>query len=269
MFAFATSAFAALQGCKFDPPPDVPSDATPDAADPDAPMVTVDGPEARGGANVTWDLRTTNPERDEISAPCPAGATHAVIYSLPTDGSTPYEDRWPCSDGAGTASDLPPGEYQVWVRLSDGSGQTRYAESERRTVTVTAGGNATVPPFRIFADRAFYRVGWNLRNAGGTAVTCGQVAGLTQVSSRAPGDGANGWQTLVPCAQGLAPALAITVPMPSALTGGGAQYNIAIGLLNAQGQSIASAAPIVPSPARALDYGNEIQDLGFVEITVP
>ena len=264
-FALATVASAVLHGCKFDPPADV----LPDAGDLDAPMITADGPDEDGALNVTWDLRSTNAQRDEISAPCPAGATHAVIFSLPTGGSTPYEDRWPCGDGAGTASDLPAGEYQVWVRLSDGSGQTRYAESESRTVTVTAGGTATVPPFRIFVDRGFYRVGWTLRNAGGTAVTCGSVAGLTQVSILATGAGANAWETLVPCAQGLAPALAITVPMPSELTAGGAQYAIAIDLLNAQGQSIASATPIAPSPARALDYGNEIEDLGFVEITVP
>ena len=42
----------------------------------------------------------------------------------------------------------------------------------------------------------------------------------------------------------------------------------AIALLNAQGDSIGDAPPIAASPDRALNYGNEYQDLGRVDIVV-
>jgi len=233
--------------------------------------IIVSDDEDTGNANVSWQLLTTgfsDPNATPVPATCPEGATRAVIYAQPASGGAPFEDRWLCSDLSGFAEKLPADRYTMWVRLTDESFTTRYAETLSQIVDVPAGGTVNVPAFDLYVDRAFYQVGWNLRPAGGPAVNCSQIDGENGVNIQAIDGGGAYWQVQVDCEEGLAPNQTISVATPSSIANGGAQYSVLIDLLNAQNTPIGSAPEITPSPDRALNYGNEIQDLGIVDITV-
>ena len=223
-----------------------------------------------GNANVSWQLLSTDaadPNGADIPGACPPGATRAVIYAQPASGGAPFEDRWLCNDLAGFAEALPADRYTVWVRLTDDAFTTRYAETASQIVDVPAGGTVTVPTFPLYVDRAFYMVGWTL-NGGGAAARCADVPDENGVSITATDGGGGLWNVDVDCEEGEAPSQTVTEPIPSSLAGPGAQYTVAVALLNAQNQSIGDAPAITPSPDRALNYGGEYQDLGIVDIVL-
>lgn len=233
--------------------------------------IIVSGDDSTGSANVAWNLRSFNDSTGQvITAGCPAGANRAVIYALPEgQAADPYEDRYFCSDGAGTAADLPVGRYTMWVRLTDDAYVNRFAESASQIVDITKGGSAIVPAYDIQVDHAYYQLSWSLHPGGGAAVPCSSVATENGVSIMASDAGGGPFlETLVDCEEGLAPLSTISRPLPSAL-GNGRQYTIDVTLLNQQDQVIGTIpTPILPSVDRALDYGNKFVDLGIVNITV-
>ena len=231
--------------------------------------IIVSDDEDTGNANVSWRLLSTDaadPNGADIPGACPEGATRAVIYAQAASGGAPFEDRWLCNDLAGFAEKLPADRYTMWVRLTDESFTTRYAETASQIVDVPAGGTVTVPTYDLYVDRAFYVVGWNLRDDVGAAIPCSNVDGENGVSITATDAGGGLWNVDVDCEEGLAPSQTVTEPIPSSLAGPGAQYTVAVSLLNAQNQSIGDAPAITPSPDRALNYGGEYQDLGIVDI---
>lgn len=237
------------------------------AASQAAGCIIVDDDEDTGNINVTWDTVTADANGNPVQANCPAGASSAIIYSLleGAPAGDAYIDKYNCGDFAGTAADLPSGRYTVWVRLTDTSEATRFAESAAQVIDVPVGGS-TSADFQIFNDHAFYLAGWNLRPNGGAAIPCSQVAGENGVSITATDSGGALLDTTVDCEEGLAPLQTITRPLPSSLSG--AQYSIVFSLLNAQDQSIGDSQTLTPSPERSLDYGNEYQDLGIVDINL-
>ena len=232
--------------------------------------IIVSGDDSTGSANVAWNLRSFNDSTGQvITAGCPAGANRAVIYALPEgQAADPYEDRYFCSDGAGTAADLPVGRYTMWVRLTDDAYVNRFAESASQIVDITKGGSAIVPAYDIQVDHAYYQLSWSLHPGGGAAVPCSSVSTENGVSIMAM-DAAGGpyLETLVDCEEGLAPLSTISRPLPSGL-GNGRQYVLSIDLLNQQDISIGMAPNVAPSADRALDYGNKFVNLGEQQITV-
>lgn len=220
-----------------------------------------------GDALVTWALLSADANGTAIPAGCPSGATSAIIYALP-DGAPAgdaYIDKYDCAAGGGAAADLPEGRYLVWVRLTDTSEATLYAESGSLITDIRA-GSSTAVDHSIFVDHAFYQLSWTLNPTGGGSVNCSQVVGEDGVSIAGTSGGGALIDDVVDCEEGLSPASTITSPWPSSLSG--AQYTIAVSLLNAQQQSIGDAPTIPANPDRALDYGNEYQDLGTLAITV-
>lgn len=143
---------------------------------PDAPMVDA-GPTV-GDARVTWNLLSADQNGNPIPAGCPAGATSAIVYSLP-EGSPPqdaYIDKYDCAALVGTAESLPPGRYLIWVRLTSFDETVLYAESGTRLADIAAGALTPVT-HDIFVDHAFYTVDWTLSTPGGSQVACGSVVG--------------------------------------------------------------------------------------------
>jgi len=237
------------------------------AASQAAGCIIVSDDDNTGDAQVTWDLLSADQNGNPIAAGCPSGATSAVIYALP-DGAPAgdaYIDKYDCAAGGGLAADLPEGRYLVWVRLTDTSESTLFAESGS-LVTDILTGSTTPVNHDIFVDHAFYQVGWTLTAQAGGGLNCSQVVGEDGVSMAASFGGGGLIDTVVDCEAGLAPLTTITDPLPSSLSG--AQYTMAISLLNAAQQSIGDAPTIAASPDRALDYGNEYQSLGTVGIVV-
>ncbi len=223
-----------------------------------------------GDARVSWNLVSADQDGNTIPAGCPAGADSAIVYSLP-EGAPPgdaYVDKFDCAAGSGVADLLPPKRYQVWVRLTSFDEAILYAESGSLLADV-ADGAVTPVGFDVYVDHAFYTVDWTLSPTAGGQVSCSQVVGEDGVSILATHTGGSFIDTVVDCESGEAgTAVAITDPLPSSVGPGGSQYTVAISLLNAQQQSIGDAPPIAASPDRALNYGNEYQDLGRVDIVV-
>lgn len=216
-----------------------------------------------GDISISWALKSTNQAGDTIPAGCPVGSDTATLFALPqgADPSNAFSDSYDCIDGAGLIADLEPGTYIVWVQLTDHAGTTKFAESGSQIIQVVS-GLSTPAAYDIYVDRGFFLAGWNLVRGGATscaAVQNGGVSILATVSG-----GANGFETLVNCEEGEG-RKTITEPIPSAL--GGARYTVAISLLNRANppQSIGDAAPLAN---KSLDYGNELEDLGIVQINV-
>lgn len=220
-----------------------------------------------GDADVSWTLLSADQNGNPIPAGCPAGATSAIIYALP-DGAAPgdaYIDKYDCAALGGTAADLPEGRYLVWVRLTDSSENTLYAESGSLVTDIVQGAITPVDQ-SIFVDHAFYQLSWTLAPGGSGSANCSQISGENGVSVASTGPGGGLIDDVIDCEEGLAPASTITSPWPSSLSG--QQYTISVALLNQQNQSIGTAPPIAASPDRALNYGNEYVDLGTVNIAV-
>lgn len=214
-----------------------------------------------GSASVTWATLTAGEDSVARPAACPAGATSAVIFALPSGETEPFEDRYLCADGAGTVSDLPAGTYTVWVRLTDNSLVTRYAESSSQIVNVVAGSTATVPEYDIFVDHAFYTVDWDL-SVNGSSATCSQISNAGDVAIDATDGGGSLYDNEVPCTAGQGGTLATTAPLPI-----GSAYTISVSLLHVETGAAIGTAPAIPSAeAGILEYGNEYSDLGTVSI---
>jgi hypothetical protein len=241
------------------------------AASQAAGCIIVSDDDATGDAQVTWDLLSADQNGNAIAAGCPDGATTAKIFALP-NGASPgdaYIDKYDCTAGGGLAADLPEGRYLVWVALTDTSENTLFAQSGSLVTDIVAG--ATTPVAHdIFVDHGFYQLSWTLTAEAGGGLDCSQVVGQDGVSVLTATAGGAPLEDLIDCEEGLAPLSTITSPWPSAPSDAqaGVQYTIAISLLDAQGQSIGDAPSIPASPDRALNYGNEFQDLGTQPITV-
>ncbi len=219
-----------------------------------------------GDAQVSWTLLSADVNGNPIAANCPAGATSAIIYSLleGAPAGDAYVDKYACAAGGGSAADLPEGRYLVWVRLTDSSEATLFAESGSLITDIVAGA-VTPVGHSIFVDHAFYQVGWTL-TAGGVNASCSQITTEDGVSMLATNSGGGFVDTIVDCEEGEAGRQTITDPLPSSLAG--SAYTMAISLINVSNQPIGDAPTIAANPDRALNYGNEYQNLGSVNITV-
>lgn len=221
-----------------------------------------------GDAQVTWSLLSADANGNSIPAGCPAGATSAIIYAQ-LDGvdDPPYIDKYNCSAGAGLAADLPSGQYLVWVRLTDDSENTLYAESGS-LVTQIANDATTPVNHSIFVDHAFYQLSWRLNPPGGSNFQCSQVVGERGVSIAGTAAGGGLIDEIIDCEEGITPNIATTTPWPSMVGGAGAQYTMSITLLNQTNDVIGTADTLPASPDRALNYGNEFEDIGIVDIAL-
>lgn len=218
-----------------------------------------------GDAQVTWDLLSADVNGNPIAAGCPAGATTATIFALleGAPAGDAYVDKYDCLAGAGTAAELPEGRYLVWVRLTDTSEATLFAESGS-LITSIVSGSVTPVNHDIFVDHAFYQIGWTLTR--GSAISCAQATGENGVSLLATHTGGSFIDTVVDCESGEGGLQTLTDPLPSTLAG--SQYTMAVALINATNQSIGDAPTIAATPDLQLDYGNKYVDLGIVNITV-
>jgi hypothetical protein len=237
------------------------------AASQAAGCIIVSDDDDTGDAQVTWSLLSADQNGNAIAAGCPSGATSAIVYALP-DGAPAgdaYIDKYDCAAGGGRAADLPAGRYLVWVRLTDTSENTLFAESGSLITDIAT--NAVTPvSHSIFVDHAFYQLSWRLNPPGGSNFSCSQVVGENGVSIVATTGGGGPLDEIADCESGISPAVHTMLPLPSNLNG--QQYTMSITLLNGQDQVIGSAPTIPASADRALDYGNEYEDLGTVDIAL-
>ena len=205
--------------------------------------------------HATWSLKNKG-----APASCPAGADTATVYAQRPSDSQPFTDIFNCSDGSGTAANLPSGDYMVWVEITDHSGQQLYAQSESVQISLSDGQSVTAD-FSIDVANGFFDVSWNIDNANHTPTSCAQVTnhGVSILSTLANTTTAS--ETLVDCTAGEAPAKTTTDAVPLG------QLVVSIALLQNQGgQDVAIGQ--APDINTSLDYGNQFRDLGTVTITL-
>ncbi|MEZ4401067.1 MAG: hypothetical protein R3B06_13670 [Kofleriaceae bacterium] len=215
-------------------------------------------PDPAGDVQVTWSLHSSDANGQVTAATCPAGGTSLTILSQPASGGAAYEDKFFCSDLSGTATDLPPGNYLVWIRITDTSGATKFAESAAYPVTV--GDNAVTPiAIDLFTDRAFFQASWQMSRAG-SPTTCAAI-GATNMSILATvSGGADAFDDdRSTCASGeTGNAVLTNTPVPT-----GSAYTVVLAPLNSQGASLGTSAALTE---QALTYGNQYLDLGDVPV---
>jgi hypothetical protein len=220
-----------------------------------------DGGGSLGAVEISWALKSTDQAGNPIAAGCPQGANTATLFALPAGAQVgaAFQDKYDCIDGRGVIADLEPGSYTVWVSFTDFAGATKFAESSSQVLNVNSG--ATTPaPFDVFVDRGFFLVGWNLT---GRSTSCAAAAGNRGVSIAATDGGGSLFATLVDCAEGEG-RQTVSEPAPSALNGS-QRYTVVLDFLDRNSQSIGKSQAQVN---KALDYGNELEDLGILPINV-
>jgi hypothetical protein len=223
-----------------------------------------------GDAQVTWDLLSADAQGNTIAAGCPAGADTAKIFAL-LDGAQvgdAFIDKHDCADGGGFASDLPEGQYLIWVQLTDFAENTIFAESGSLITNIVAGATTPVD-HSIYVDHGFYSLSWTLDPPGApNNFNCSQIVGERGVSIVASTGGGGPLDEIADCEAGLSPAIHTMLPLPSNLSG--QQYTMSVTLIDtATPPNVLGVAPTIPgSPDTALYYGNEFVDLGTVNIAV-
>lgn len=216
----------------------------------DDPGVPVTPRPPPGSIALAWQPLTAGTNGTGVPAECPAGASSARVHVGNADRF--YEQDFACGALGGTLAYVTAGTYDVSVRFTDDGG-TRYAESPAQPVTVVANNPVTVD-IDVFVDHGFYAVGWTLRAVGGAAVPCSGVAGENGVVMTATS--ALLLDSVVDCEDGDGDR-AMTRPLPLG------NYSLLLSIVDGADQVLGSSLTINPG---ALDYGNQIVDLGLVDI---
>ena len=205
-----------------------------------------DVPDGTGSIDVAWTLEDAgNP------ASCPAGATTGAINAHLEGRADPFVDLFNCSDLGGVATDLPLGNYTVWVDFTDDSGATLFAQSEAVNVTLDTDGEVITANFRVDVANGFFDVSWEISGS-----TCDPTESVSVLST--VGGTTEAYDDIYVCTDGEAPNVVTTAPLPIA------DYVVSVSLLDSNDLSIGSADPIQES----ILFGNEFVDLGVVTIVL-
>jgi hypothetical protein len=219
--------------------------------EPDA-AVAADADTSPARVDVTWHIVS-----NEAPADCPAGATTATIYAQRLGDAEPFADIYDCSAGAGSATDLPAGDYTIWIELTDDGGATLYAESESATLNLSP-GETPAADFVIDGTHGAFDVSWQLHTAGGAATTCAAVTNDGVSILQTNNTTTEGTDDLWDCTAGEAPSVVTDEWLPIG------DYTIAVSLLDATQASIGDA----PTQLATIEYGNQFVDLGVETITL-
>jgi len=125
---------------------------------------------------------------------CPPGITVAAVYAQEVDTGynrvgQPFVETYPCDAGGGNSDPLPPSVYEMWVELTDASGNMVYATSTSRneaspTEKFPDGYFVDVvdvdKTFKttIYSDGGYFQFDWDTRNAAGAPIACNDVGFL-------------------------------------------------------------------------------------------
>ena len=117
---------------------------------------------------------------------CPVGYDTAGLYSQAVDSSgnpigtctaasqTCFIDLFNCTDGAGTSSPLPPGQWLTWIQIESHDGTMVYAQSTSAIVDNTTSDKTFNAD--IYTDGGYFYWSWTLRGrTSGNPLTCADV----------------------------------------------------------------------------------------------
>jgi hypothetical protein len=221
------------------------------ASDPNASICT-------GNVSATWSLKSSDAGGNVIAAACPSGGTTVRIFSQHgTDA--PYTDDFTCAAGTGVATQLPVGDYLVWMQITDSTTTQKFAESAAQPVIVTDAGTTPLA-ITTFTDRAFFQASWQLTRAGSNT-TCANV-NADKMSVLATVSGGSNFfdDDSNRCVDGEGKTAFTGTPVPI-----GATYTVVVAALNTGGVSIGDSAALVQQP---LSYGNQYLNLNTVTVPI-
>jgi hypothetical protein len=208
-----------------------------------------------GDVDVAWALLSSDGNGNTIPSACPPGAD-TIQINAQRGSDIPFTDKYFCNAPGGIADRLPPGQYAVWITITDTNGTTKFAESGAYVVDVVDGATTPVD-IDIYTDRAFFQASWQLLGAGVPAACAQTAADRMSILATVTG-GSNGFDDdSALCTDGEAGKTILTrTPVPIGTT-----YTVVVAALNTLGESIGDSAPLTN---RVLDYGNKFDNLGVV-----
>jgi hypothetical protein len=131
-----------------------------------------------------WSLRNMV---DGAITQCPVGFDTAQLIILPVDSNgnptgAQAEDLFRCVDGRGTATDLVPDIYQVWIEIRTNDLRSLYAQSLSQILDLRV--NDQKFSTELLNDGGYFQLGWDLiGKTSNRPVNCSQVAGLQTLKS--------------------------------------------------------------------------------------
>ena len=229
-------------------------------------IITTDDGDEFAIVTAEWSLKSTAGQ----TLSCPPGITIAAVYAQEVDleyrrVGAPFVTTYDCTANFGNTQPLPPSVYEMWVELTDASGNMVYATSTSRneaapTERFPDGYFVDVvdvdKTFRttLLADGGYFQLDWDLRNAANAPITCAQVPKVAVLSTSVTNPN-NSFDDRFFCDENFG------------LTGGLLQgaYTLEVQAINAAGQGIGPQTMILN---KQISSPNKVNDLGTVMVRV-
>jgi hypothetical protein len=146
-------------------------------------IITSDDGDDFATITADWSFHTVN-TRGQLSPEnnCPPGFPTVALHSQELDGADrpvglEVVDLFDCIDGRNFSDELLPGVYETFIRVTDDSGLSLYAESLPEIVDVRV-NDVTIEP-QIMDNGGYFSYAWDLRELQTNApLECRDIAGL-------------------------------------------------------------------------------------------
>lgn len=215
-----------------------------------------------GGVDVAtisahWSLRNMS---DGSTTACPTGFDTVQLIMQPIDANgdatdDPAIDLFDCNTRRGTATDLLPDRYQVWIEVRSHDLSTLYAQSLSQVLDVRQTDQTFTT--EVLKDGGYFQIAWDLiGKTSNRPVQCSQVAGLDRIQaiSTSVADATRAYDDLFACDD------------HSAVSAGLLQgaYTIAIDAM-AGDKSVGKATTLT---TKVIAGQNRVTDLGTIMIPI-
>ncbi|MBA3460331.1 MAG: hypothetical protein H0T46_10250 [Deltaproteobacteria bacterium] len=230
-------------------------------------IITSDGGDEFAIVTAEWSLKSTTGQ----TLSCPPGITIAAVYAQEVDANynrvgAPFVTTYDCTANFGNTQPLPPSVYEMWVELTDSSGNMVYATSTSR--------NEAAPTERfpdgyfvdvvdvdktfkttLLADGGYFQFDWDLRRAGTNApLTCAEVPKVAILSTSVTNPN-NSFDDRFFCDENYG------------LTGGLLQgtYTLEVSAINTAGQGLGPQTQLLN---KQISSPNKVTELGTIMVRV-
>lgn len=136
-----------------------------------------------------WSFRDVRQDGSTaVETDCPAGFNTVAMYNQEIDRSgrpvgSPIIDLFDCIDFRHDSAPLPATVYETWLEVTTNGGGSVYAQSLAAEVDVVNSDKTFKAD--IVNNGGYFQLGWDLRDAGGRALDCADVAELDGIEIHA------------------------------------------------------------------------------------
>jgi hypothetical protein len=230
-------------------------------------IITTDDGDDFAIVTAEWALKSSAGQ----TLSCPPGITVAAVYAQEVDTNyrrvgAPFVTTYDCTANFGNTQPLPPSVYEMWVELTDSSGNMVYATSTSRneaapTERFPDGYFVDVvnvdKTFRttLLSDGGYFQFDWDLRGPGNAPITCGGALEKVAILSTSVTNPNNSFDDRFFCDENFG------------LTGGLLQgaYTLEVSAINAAGQGLGPQTQLLN---KQISSPNKVNDLGTVMVQV-